>query len=87
MSKNLLNSLPHSYIPLLKILDLQDKNRAQEFASDNKATKLQKKLSKDNNLYKADHWYCAYCTFANPISKKKCDVCEKDKKVLKGPVF
>ena len=29
-----------------------------------------------------DHWYCAYCTFANESSRTTCDICANPKQVL-----
>jgi rubrerythrin len=53
---------------------------------------MTKKVTKEFKPKKAkaaetDHWYCAHCTFANENSKKRCDMCNNVKKVLKDPKF
>lgn len=41
------------------------------------------KLGKKKSNIEKDHWYCAYCTYANHKDKKKCEMCNNNKKVLK----
>lgn len=29
------------------------------------------------------HWYCYHCTFANKKKNKKCEMCQKKKKIMR----
>jgi ariadne-1 len=52
-----------------------------------KQTSVKPKPSKPTSttgLQTGDHWYCAFCTFANDASKAKCDMCQNNKKVAKN---
>lgn len=62
-------------LEFVKTIDLQNKKFETE---DLPAPKLSKKKSQIDKEY----WYCAHCTYANKKDKKKCEMCQLDKKVL-----
>lgn len=47
-----------------------------------KEEKPTKKASKTTSNIDKEHWYCAYCTYANTKTRKTCEMCTKPKKVL-----
>ena len=60
-----------------KIADIAINEDDKTAIEENKARKNGKKPSGDK-----EHWYCAYCTYANTSNRKTCEMCTKPKKVL-----